>query len=86
MKKTAKIQARVEPELINQVKPILNNLGLSMTQAITLFLNQVKLKNGLPFRVEIPNKETEKAIRDVDAGIGVSVYHSKKELFKELDL
>ena len=36
---------------------ILNSIGLSMSQAIDLFLRQVILKKGLPFRID--NKEKD---------------------------
>ena len=38
-------------------------LGLSPTEAITLFYKQVTLRRGLPFSVEIPNPETREAMR-----------------------
>nr|WP_206731241.1 type II toxin-antitoxin system RelB/DinJ family antitoxin [Aliarcobacter skirrowii] len=39
-------------------------LGLSTSQAIVIFLNMVKLNNGIPFEVKIPNKDTLKAMQE----------------------
>ena len=86
MAKTARIQARIEENLKEEVSPILKELGLSLTDAITLFLKQITLRRGLPFRVNIPNKETIKAIEDVNAGKGVSRYASDEEMFKDLGI
>ena len=63
MAKTEFIRARVEPELKYQAEEILSKLGLSPTDAITLFYVQVTLHGGLPFEVRIPNTETMDALR-----------------------
>lgn len=51
MSKTATIRARVEPDLKNTAEHIFNKLGLTTTQAITLFYKQVELRNGSPFEI-----------------------------------
>ena len=58
MAKTEMIRARVEPELKSQAEEVFSELGLSATEAITLFYTQVTLHQGLPFAVRIPNAET----------------------------
>ena len=40
-----------------------STLGVSTTEAITMFLRQVVLNQGLPFPVRIPNAETVAAIK-----------------------
>jgi DNA-damage-inducible protein J len=64
MGKSAFIRARVEPELKEDVLDILQTLGLSLTEAITLFFKMIKLNRGLPFEVKIPNEETLAAMED----------------------
>ncbi len=64
MGKSAFIRARVEPELKEDVIDILQALGLSLTEAITLFFKLIKLNRGLPFEVKIPNEETLAAMED----------------------
>ena len=68
MPKTTMIHARVPIALKEEVTKILNELGLSATEAITLFYTQVKLRKGIPFPVQIPNKETLKALKEVEEG------------------
>lgn len=65
MSKTEMIRARVEPNLKQQAEEIFHILGLSATDAITLFYKQVTLNQGLPFEVSIPNKITCKAMNNV---------------------
>ena len=85
MAKTEMIRARVEPELKQDVEKIFSTLGLSPTQAITLFYKQVALYRGLPFGVKIPNEETLEALRQANTGEGLTEYNSVDELIAELD-
>ena len=56
MTKSAMIHARVDPALKAEVETILQTLGLSATQAITLYYQQIKLQQGLPFAVRLPSQ------------------------------
>ncbi|MDI1304219.1 MAG: type II toxin-antitoxin system RelB/DinJ family antitoxin, partial [bacterium] len=51
MSKTAMVQARIEPELKINVERILSTLGISTTDAISVFFKQVELNNGIPFEI-----------------------------------
>ena len=67
MAKTEMIRARVEPELKRQAEELFSSLGLSTTEAITLFYKQVTLHRGLPFSVRMPNAETLEALEGSQA-------------------
>jgi len=54
MGKTSTVRARIEPDLKGKAEHIFQQLGLTTTQAITLFYKQVELRNGLPFDIAIP--------------------------------
>lgn len=64
MSKTEMIRARVEPDLKHEAEAVFDALGLTPTQAITMFYKQVTLRHGLPFEVKVPNQKTREAIRD----------------------
>ena len=49
--KDSYVRARVDSRLKRDTERILARLGLSTTEAIRLFLVQVRLQKGLPFRV-----------------------------------
>ncbi len=54
------IHIRIEPTVKQKTEEIFNRLGINMSYAVSLFLNQVILKNGFPFNVELPKvNETE---------------------------
>ena len=76
MGKSAFIRARVEPELKEDVINILQTLGLSLTEAITLFFKMIKLNRGLPFEVKIPNEETLAAMEDARLGRNLEEWDS----------
>lgn len=84
MARTAMINTRTEKELKSEVEGILKTLGLSTTEAINIFLRQVKLRRGLPFPVEIPNEETLKVFRDSDAGRGLVECKDADDMFRKL--
>ena len=62
--KTSIINARIKPELKGDVEQILSKLGITTTQAITMFFEQIRLNNGIPFSLQLPNDETQKAMLD----------------------
>ncbi|HLC15327.1 MAG TPA: type II toxin-antitoxin system RelB/DinJ family antitoxin [Thermodesulfovibrionia bacterium] len=53
-KKFIKIQ--VEQKLKEETEAIFRNIGLTTTEAIRLFLDQVRLHGSLPFQVEIKSQ------------------------------
>ncbi len=81
MGKTGYITARVEPKLKARAGRVLAKVGVSTTDAITMFLRQVVLRGGLPFEVRIPNAETRKAIEELEGGGGTTYHGSTKEIF-----
>ncbi len=80
MPKTAMIRARVEPRLKEDAETVLRRVGLTPTQAVTLFYKQVTLHRGLPFAVRVPNARTRRAMRDALAGSDLTDWPSLDDL------
>ncbi len=78
------ITTRVDPDLKADAEKVLSKLGISTTEAINLFLSQVRLRRGLPFDVKIPNKATLKAMKDAEEGRNLSSYDSLDEFFEKM--
>lgn len=57
MAKTANVYARVEPDIKDKAESILEQLGIPMSNAISIFLRQVVMHKGMPFDVTLPRKE-----------------------------
>jgi DNA-damage-inducible protein J len=49
---------------------ILARLGMNTTDAIRMLFAQIRLQQGLPFSVRIPNAETQTAIDELEASLG----------------
>ena len=85
MAKTAMIRARVEPALKDSVDGVFSELGLSATEAITLFYKQVAIHRGLPFPVRIPNAATIAAIKDARDGVDLVKHSDFDELIADVE-
>lgn len=57
MARTSNVYVRLEPSVKEQSEAILNQLGMPMSNAIALFLQQVILQRGLPFEVKLPDEK-----------------------------
>ena len=68
MAKTDTLNIRIEPELKKEVETTLNDLGMNIADAVTIFLKQVVMTDSIPFIIKKPkfNKETLEAIKEVD--------------------
>jgi len=86
MNKTALISARIDPHLKNKVELVFKELGLTATQAITLFYKQVELQRGLPFNIKIPNDVTIKALDEAISLQNLETFENVEALFADLKI
>ena len=84
MPKDATINARVDKRLKAKAEKVLSRVGISTTQAITMLLHQIVLRNGLPFEARIPNAETLAAIRDLEESKGERFEGTAEQLFDHI--
>ena len=54
MEKTATLNLRVSPQVKADAEKVLSRLGIPMSTAINMYLNQIALTGGIPFPVMIP--------------------------------
>jgi len=68
MAKTASMYIRIDPEVKSDVENIYAQYGMSITDAINVFLYTSRNRGGLPFdlRQSVPNAETIAAIKEVE--------------------
>ncbi len=90
MAKTANINVRTDPSVKANAEELFASLGMTVTEAINIFLHQSLLVGGLPFEVKRPryNAETLAAMqeaRDIASGsIKTKEFHSVEELMEDL--
>lgn len=91
MAKSENINIRIEPELKKEAEETLDYLGLTMAEAIKLFLKQVTLTDSIPFKIEKPkfNKETLEAMKEAIAMMEnpeeYKAYSNVNELMEDLN-
>lgn len=92
MAKSSNLYVRIEPDVKEQAEKVFDGLGLSMSNAVGLFLKQVVINQAIPFELKLApvkiksvdtlteaefNSEIEKGYTDSLAGKGRPV----KEVF-----
>ena len=55
-------------EIKREAKKIFSRYGLTLSDAVNIFLTQVVLEKGFPFKIQIPNEETQKVLQEVREG------------------
>lgn len=90
MAKTENINVRIDPAIKMQAEQLYAQFGITISDAINIFLRKSIMEGGLPFDMKQRyNEETEAAIREaraIAAGeIEAKSYSSVKSLFEELD-
>ena len=54
MEKTTTLNLRVNPTVKRRAEEVLSRLGIPMSTAIDMYLNQISLTGGIPFAVTLP--------------------------------
>ena len=87
MAATAMIHVRVDEEVKAQAAETLASMGLSVSDAVRVFLKRVVVEKAMPFDVRVPNAETcaamaeaEDIVRDRNAR-----FDTAQELFDDLE-
>jgi DNA-damage-inducible protein J len=86
MNKSEMVPARIEPGLRDKAEKVFQKLGLTTTQAITLFYKQVELRNGLPFDLVVPNRTTRRTFGDTDAGLNLVLCDDVNDMLRKLNI
>ncbi len=88
MPKTATLTIRLDPALKKQTERVLNEMGLTPSQAITLFYKQIKFQRSLPFEIRLPkepNEETLQAIDDLKNRRNLKTFKNVSDLAADLE-
>lgn len=91
MSKTATINMRVNPQIKSDAESIFASLGMTLTEAINVFLHKAVMEGGLPFDVRQPryNAQTEAAMEEaraiMDGKVHAESYDSVAAMFAALD-
>ena len=75
---------RVEDSTYQQAKHILSQIGMTYSQAISVFNSMIVLNRGIPFDLKIPSTDTEIALNELKNRDGKN-FENTDELFDDLD-
>ena len=91
MTKTATINMRIDPTVKAQAEDVFSSFGISITDAINIFLHASIMEGGFPFQPKQPrySKETLLAIQEaraiMDGKMEAKRYPSLSALLKDVE-
>ena len=81
------ISVRIDDNLKKQFDSLCDELGLTMSTLITVFIKKTVREQGVPFAISLNdyNHKTKKAIEDAENGIGLSkAYDNVDDVMNDL--
>ena len=92
MAKTATMHIRVDEEVKNSAAEVVEELGLSLSSAVNIYLKQIAIRREIPFKISaypVLNEETVAALEegeDIASGaIAAKRYSSVDDLFADME-
>lgn len=87
MATTTMVHVRVDNEVKEQATEALAAMGLSVSDAVRLFLKRVVVEQAMPIELKVPNSETRAAMEESRAIIRAhrTRFATAKELFDDLE-
>jgi DNA-damage-inducible protein J len=85
--KTSMIHIRVDDDIKEQATQALSTMGLSVSDAVRLFLRRVVIDQAFPLELKVPNSETRAAMEESRAMMATrrARFASADELFADLE-
>lgn len=67
MATSAIVHVRVDEDIKQQATKTLAAMGLTVSDAVRVFLKRVAIEQAMPFELRVPNAETAAAMAEADA-------------------
>lgn len=75
---------KVDPQAWNSAREIFKEYNLTLSDAINIFLNKVRLEGGMPFDIKVPSKQLKNIMNEADSNED-SCHDNISERQKKLD-
>lgn len=87
MAATTMVHVRLDEGIKAQATETLASMGLSVSDAVRVFLTRVVADKALPFELKVPNAETRAALAEADAIVKLrsARFGSAEEVFDALE-
>ena len=84
---TSMLHIRVEDDIKEQATQALSAMGLSVSDAVRLFLRRVVIDQAFPLELKVPNAQTRQAMEESRAMMATrrARFASADELFADLE-
>ena len=79
------IRIRIDSATKEKAAGALEQMGLSVSDAVRMLLVRIGESGRLPFAVEIPNAATRRSIAELEAGKGIA-YDNADEMFRDIGI
>lgn len=81
------LHVRVDDDTKEKATEALNAMGLSVSDAVRLFLRRVVIDQAFPLELKVPNAETRAAMAEADeiGRTGKARFSSSNELIEDLE-
>ncbi|PIS28182.1 MAG: type II toxin-antitoxin system antitoxin, RelB/DinJ family [Candidatus Marinimicrobia bacterium CG08_land_8_20_14_0_20_45_22] len=84
MNQNVSVNVRVTEKVKTDAESVLKELGLTMSDAVNIYLRQIALKRGIPFGIRIPNRKTVRAMEDVEKKRNLKSFDNVNSLMEDL--
>lgn len=84
--KTEQIIVHVKPEIKADAMSVFEKIGISVSEAVSLFLTHIVTEKRIPSDMHIPNEETLRAFQDSDSGRDMKTCETLDELYEDLNI
>ncbi|HKJ89978.1 MAG TPA: type II toxin-antitoxin system RelB/DinJ family antitoxin [Oceanipulchritudo sp.] len=82
MAKTATVHARIDPETKRHSEAVLQELGLTPTDAVRLLYRQIAIRKEFPLELWVPNELTAQTLDKTDREKGLESFDSLEDFKK----
>jgi DNA-damage-inducible protein J len=77
------VQVKMDPSIKKQARAVLDQLGISMSDAVGVYFRQIIRSRGIPFELKLPSDATLEAVKELESGKGAT-FDTADELFEDL--
>ncbi|KQQ63105.1 hypothetical protein ASF66_01795 [Pseudomonas sp. Leaf129] len=77
---TSMLHVRVDDDIKAQANAALGHIGMSMSEAVRIFLHRIAVDQAFPLELKVPNAKTRLALSEAE-----EITRDKKARFESLD-
>ncbi len=74
---------KVDPVAWEEAQNIFKEYNLTLSDAINIFLNKVRLEKGMPFDIKVPSSSLKVAMTETEIGDG-TIHDNVEDMLRDL--